>query len=156
MPHSSACGKEGLGGVPALCFDLVEPSLLIEAPTFLRENAELRRDGWVCGSFGEVAAAIWLEERKSENEEGVCEVGIGWGLPPSEEWEGLSAKGVSIAVTTHSVESTYQPHSPHCPRPHRRLAQSGVSWRDQPHLSGSSDHQILPLVRLGTYDPGHH
>lgn len=83
-------------------FDLVELNLIIEVPTLFRENAERRFDGSFCGTFVEVAAAIWLEERKSENEDTVCGTGrvvcpesvggISRGLPASEELGGLSTR----------------------------------------------------------------
>jgi len=88
--------------VPAVFFDLVELNLIIEVPTRLRENAETRFGDCFCGGFGGAAAAIWLEDRKSENEDGDCGTGrvvcpasvvrIGRGLPASEELGGLSTR----------------------------------------------------------------
>lgn len=99
MPHSSAPVGGRFGRVEALLFDLVERNPIIEAVTRFRENVELRFDGFSCGGFGGAAAAIWLEERKSENEDGVCgacsvfcsaEVKTGRGPPGSVELRGLS------------------------------------------------------------------
>ena len=60
-------------------FDLVERNRIIEAVARFRENVDLRFGGCSFGSFGEVAAAIWLEERKSENEDPVCWTGrVAW------------------------------------------------------------------------------
>jgi len=102
MPHSSTRGEGGVESVPVAFFDFVEPSLMIEVPTRLRENAGRRFGGWFCGSFGEVAAANWLGERKSENEDAVLGTGrvvcpgsvvrISRGLPASEELGGLSTR----------------------------------------------------------------
>ena len=88
--------------MPALVFDLVELNLMIEVPTRFRENAERRFDDSFGGSFGEVAAAIWLEERKSENEDTTCGtcravcpdsvVALSRGLPASEELGGPSKR----------------------------------------------------------------
>lgn len=103
--------------MPAVFFDLVELNLIIEVPTRFRENAEPRFDGCFCGGFGGVAPAIWLEDRKSENEEAVCgtgrvvcpasEVRISRGLPASEELGGLSTRvsgsgSQPISVSQHT------------------------------------------------------
>ena len=83
-------------------FDLVDLKLIIEVPTRFRENAEPRFDDCFCGGFAGVAPAIWLEDRKSENEDAVCGTGrvvcpasgvrISRGLPASEELGGLSTR----------------------------------------------------------------
>jgi hypothetical protein len=65
--------------VLTLPFDLVERNRIIEAVARFKENVDLRFGGCSFGSFGEVAAAIWLEERKSENEDPVCWTGrVAW------------------------------------------------------------------------------
>ena len=83
MPHSSTLVGGRFGRVEALPFDLVERNAIIEAVARFRENVELRFDEFYCGGFGGAAVATWLEERKSENEDGVggtrsifCSVGV--------------------------------------------------------------------------------
>lgn len=90
--------------MPAVFFDLVELNLIIEVPTRFREKAETRFD--VCGGFGGVAAAIWVEDRKSEKEDAVCGTGravcpasgvrISRGLSASEELGGLSKRASGL------------------------------------------------------------
>ena len=101
MPHSSTRGDRRLGGALTLPLDLVERKLIIEALTRFREKVGPRFDDCFCGGVGGVAAAIWLEERKSENEDAVCGtgcvacsagVGIRRGLPASGELGRLSAR----------------------------------------------------------------
>jgi len=102
MPHSSVPVEGRFGRVEALPFDLVERNAIIEAVARFRENVEPRFDGLVCGDgFGGAAVATWLEERKSENEDGVrgacrviCSAGVKTdrGLPASGELRGLSTR----------------------------------------------------------------
>jgi len=98
MPHSSAPVGGRFGRVETLPFDLVERNAIIEAVVRFRENVELRFDELFCGGFGGAAVTIWLEERKSENEDGVCGacsvfcsagVKTGRGPPTSGELRGL-------------------------------------------------------------------
>jgi hypothetical protein len=72
----------------------MERNPIIEAVVRFRENAEPRFDGFFCNGSGGAAVAIWLGERKSENECGICGacrvlcsagVKTGRGLPASGE-----------------------------------------------------------------------
>lgn len=164
MPHSSTPVGGRFGRVAALPFGFVERNAIIEAVARFRENAGPRFDCFFGGSFGGVATAIWLEERKSENEgvvrgtdRVVCsaEVKTGRGLPASEELGRLPTRGVSTAITAHfvKVKQTYRPHSPPRPQPPPRPEQSDGSWRDRLHSWGLSGRRTLLLVRLGTCDP---
>lgn len=77
----------------------MERNARTEAAVRFREKPEPRFDDCFCGGFGGVAAAIWLEERKSENEDGDCgtgrvvrPTGTGCGFPAPGEIGGLSTR----------------------------------------------------------------
>ena len=66
--------------------DLAERNPRIKPVVRFREKVELRFNFFFCRGFGDVATAQWLEERKSENEDGlrgtcrvVCPAGVGMG-----------------------------------------------------------------------------
>ena len=108
----------------ALPFNFVEQNSVIEAVARFTENVKPRFDEFFGGAFKGDAAAIWLEERKSENEDGVCGacrvpcsggVKAGPGLPTSGELGGLSIGGFS-AIVYDFCEPTYEQRPPrlHC------------------------------------------
>ena len=104
MPHSFTPEEGRVGRVAALFFDLVDRNPRTEAVARLRENVGPRFGGFFCGSCWEVAAAIWLEERKSENEDTVCGAGrVVW--PAGVKNRGLTASGELGGLSTRALAS---------------------------------------------------
>ena len=114
-PHSFAPVEGRFGRVEALPFNLVEQNSVIEAEARFTENVKPRFDEFFCGGFEGDVVAIWLEERKSENEDGVCgacsvlcSAGVKTvrGPPTSGELGGLSIRALAQSYIISASQRT--------------------------------------------------
>lgn len=107
-PHSFTPVGGRFGRVEALPFNLVEQDSLIEVVARFTENVKPRFGEFFCEGFEGDAVSIWLEERKSENEDMVGGVKVGRGLPTSGELRGLS---IGVLAQSYTISASQRTNS---------------------------------------------